>query len=89
MKNLFTLVCFLLIVCLQFSYSQWEPCNNGIHAEYINALAISGNNVFASVVSERGVFFSSDNGNNWTHKDNGVSARTFLKSRRGFPKAPV
>jgi len=58
----------LFFLMLQVSYSQFYQINNGIFGCEIKSVAISGNNVFVGLY-EKGVYFSSDNGNTWYKKD--------------------
>src|SRR3989304_5391321 len=70
MKNLiFILLVFLLYTHLK---AQWEPCNNGLYDfSNIRTIAVSGNNIIAGT-GGAGIFLSTDNGKNWTQKNNGL-----------------
>lgn len=46
------------------SGATWSMSNNGLTAEYVWAMAASGNNLYAS--THAGVFLSTDNGDSWT-----------------------
>jgi hypothetical protein len=61
----FLLINFILnfLIFTTSSYSQWEQCN-GPYGGIVNALAISGSNIFAGTYN--GVFLSTNNGANWT-----------------------
>jgi len=50
----------------------WTAVNNGLISMKINALAVSGTDLFAGT-NDAGVFFSSDNGANWTQVNNGIT----------------
>ena len=56
--------------------SSWTEVNNGLSNKYINALAISGDNVFAGADlggAPSGVFLTTDNGSNWSKVNNGLT----------------
>ncbi len=61
---------FLFFVLVQISYSQWETCNLGTYNGFISGLYVDGNNIFACTSS--GVFFSTDDGDNWLKKNTGL-----------------
>ncbi|MDR3611329.1 MAG: hypothetical protein P4L27_12255 [Ignavibacteriaceae bacterium] len=69
----FLLLQFLIInnYCLQ---AQWVQTNSGV----IYCLALSGNNIFAG--SSRGVFLSTDNGENWKQVNNNNNVQAFAVS---------
>jgi len=48
----------------------WTEVNNGLTNQNINALAISGKNIFAG--TQNGMFLSTDNGDTWTAVNNGL-----------------
>jgi photosystem II stability/assembly factor-like uncharacterized protein len=70
MKIIFTIVCFLLIVSIQSSFSQWEVCNYGLKDSAIHVIKTNANNIFAGTC-RGGVFRSTNGGNSWEEKNNG------------------
>ena len=75
MKKLFLLISFSLLM-LNVAFSQWQQANNGLYGGNVKCIAISGSNIFAG--TDGGVFLSSDNGQNWTLKNKGLTG-TFAK----------
>lgn len=59
------LVTILCVISVQVSNSQWVQINNGMGNRHIYSLAFNANTLFAGG-SNAGVFFSTDNGANWT-----------------------
>lgn len=53
------------------SYSQWESVKKGILGGMINTIMVKDNNVFA-VERGTGIYFSSDNRNNWIERNDGI-----------------
>jgi photosystem II stability/assembly factor-like uncharacterized protein len=70
MKKLliFILFSFTIITTLK---AQWEPCNNGLGGDLIFCFIIDGKNTFAGI--DGGVFMTTDNGDNWIAKNNGLN----------------
>lgn len=65
------LIYFIIISCPFFTaHSQWEACSNGLVGLEVNCLTTVGNNIFAGTYG--GVFLSTDNGNNWSEKNEGL-----------------
>ena len=64
------LILFTLLLANNVLNAQWVS-TNGPYGGSINCIAINGSNIFAGTT--RGVFLSSDNGLNWTQKNNGLS----------------
>jgi photosystem II stability/assembly factor-like uncharacterized protein len=62
------LFCILLLPIL---HAQWQPCN-GPYGGSIRGLFMKDQNIFA-VTDQQGVFFSSDNGNTWSPRNNGLT----------------
>ncbi|MBI5324419.1 MAG: T9SS type A sorting domain-containing protein [Ignavibacteriae bacterium] len=57
---------FYILITLLFSIyvnAQWKECNNGLNAYSIRCFISVGYNIYAG--TERGVFMTSDNGDNW------------------------
>ncbi len=54
-----------------FLYAQWIQ-TSGPQSENITALAVTGENIFAGT-KYSGIFLSTNNGENWTHLDNGLA----------------
>ena len=52
--------------------TSWIQKNNGLTRPYVNALALSGTNIFAGTAGD-GVFLSTNNGTNWTLRNNGLT----------------
>lgn len=73
----FTYVIALLILFTHESSAQWVQYS-GPYGGSINALAISGNNIFAGT-SYGGVFLSTNNGTSWTAVNSGLTG-TLVKS---------
>ncbi len=67
------LILLLLFAILQTGFAQWEQCNNGIWGGNVIALGTNENGIFAG--TQNGVFFSSDGGNTWTERNNGITNR--------------
>jgi photosystem II stability/assembly factor-like uncharacterized protein len=59
-------ILILLVITSSFSFSQWERCN-GPYGGYISLLKTNGDNVY--MVSDSGLYVSSDNGDNWILKN--------------------
>jgi photosystem II stability/assembly factor-like uncharacterized protein len=76
MRKIFTIACFLFIASFQICISQWEECNNGLTNTnlYVNSLAINGNNIIIGILYG-GIFLSTDNGNSWLDKNNGLTSK--------------
>jgi photosystem II stability/assembly factor-like uncharacterized protein len=53
--------------------TNWTAINNGLTSRYVNALLVTGNNLFAGTNS--GVFLSTDNGSNWVSR--GMTSEIF------------
>ncbi|MCX6158558.1 MAG: T9SS type A sorting domain-containing protein [Ignavibacteriae bacterium] len=54
--------------------TSWTTVNNGLTNQYVNALAVSGTNIFAGTWGG-GLFLSTNNGSNWTAVNNGLTGR--------------
>jgi photosystem II stability/assembly factor-like uncharacterized protein len=67
MKKILVIIFFLAITFPLLS--QWQQCN-GFYGGNVTALAVSGNKIFAATYG--GVYFSTDNGNSWIQKNNGL-----------------
>lgn len=52
--------------------AHWSLCNSGLTTLWVNALAISGEKIFAGTVGG-GVFRSTDNGTTWTAANSGLT----------------
>lgn len=66
--RIYIILSILLISMTVATISQtWEPCYKGIENNKILSLAVKENNLYIGS-AEGIVFFSSDNGNNWTEK---------------------
>ncbi|MEI6091659.1 MAG: T9SS type A sorting domain-containing protein [bacterium] len=83
MKKIVLLVIFCLFGVLQLQAQIWEECNNGLIKSTttttyhdFNSLAIVDNYLFA--LTESGIFRSSDVGNTWFEKNNGISGNPFF-----------
>jgi len=50
--------------------TSWTAVNNGLSNTYVDALVVSGTNIFVGTID--GVFLSSDNGSNWTFENKGL-----------------
>src|SRR3989339_517265 len=70
MKKLIIFI-ILLIINTLFSYAQWEECK-GLSGKNVRCIAVKGDTIFAGTWGE-GVFLSTDNGNSWTTKNNGLT----------------
>jgi photosystem II stability/assembly factor-like uncharacterized protein len=70
-----SLVIILFIFSINLSFAQWEFCSETItNPTGITALAIKDSIIFAG--SEfTGIYVSTDNGNTWTAKNNGLTVR--------------
>jgi photosystem II stability/assembly factor-like uncharacterized protein len=63
----------MLLLVSQVSYSQWEAKNTGFYfSGSISTFAIKGNEIFAGT-PYNGIFLSTDKGNTWTNKSNGLN----------------
>ncbi len=65
----------LISMCILFvnATAQWEACNNGLNAPkslYIHSLTADDNKLF--IGTNDGVYFSSDKGNTWIQRSNGL-----------------
>ena len=69
MKKLILLT--MVVLSVNIVSAQWIQ-TNGPYGGYIISIAISGTNIFAGT-DGGGVFFSSDNGANWTAVNNGLT----------------
>ena len=77
MKNLvFTLSFSLIAICVNISYAQWQN-TNGPNGGIVYCMAVKGDTIFAGT-SGGGVFISTDNGESWTAKNNGLTSSTVL-----------
>ena len=78
-KRLITFLIFLLFIFINICNAQWVQMSNGIGVwKSVRCFTISGNNIFAGT-SGYGVYFSSDNGSNWSQtslSDRDMSALT-------------
>jgi hypothetical protein len=54
----------------------WGPYNSGLTNTYVNALAVSGTNLFAG--TSNGIFFSTNNDISWTAADEGLTSPDVL-----------
>lgn len=68
MKNLIVLVALLLFVIS--TQARWKKSNTVYFGE-INSLTASGGTLFAA--TEKGIFITTDNGDNWIEKNNGLT----------------
>jgi len=71
-KFLFLIPVMLILnstISLNNSFAQWVKLS-GPYGKSVNCLEIIGTNLFAG--TSNGLFFSSDNGNNWTSANNGL-----------------
>jgi ribosomal protein S11 len=62
------LLMFLMIASINYSFAQWVQVNNGMGNLSVNALAYSGNDIFAGSgypTGPNGVYKSTDNGTSW------------------------
>jgi len=48
--------------------------SSGLPSTYVTSLAISGNNVFAGTNNNYGLYLNTENGNNWTAVNNGLTS---------------
>ena len=71
MKQHLTLLVFVLFF-FSFNeiYAGWQPLN-GPYGGNINCITVKGQNLFAGT-NDHGVFISSDNGNTWSARNNGL-----------------
>jgi photosystem II stability/assembly factor-like uncharacterized protein len=65
------LVLISFFISLQFSFAQWQSCNNGLTEDTIRSIAVIGNNLYAATID--GIFVSTNNGDSWTAKNNGLN----------------
>jgi hypothetical protein len=56
--------------------TNWTAANNGITNHAVQALAVSGNNIFAGTYQGGGVFLSTNNGTSWTLVDSGLTYKS-------------
>lgn len=70
MKRLL-LICTFCLQFLTIINAQWQP-TNGPYGGNINGLAIKDQYIFA-LIAGSGVFISSDNGNSWSQRNNGLT----------------
>ncbi|MGA2297182.1 MAG: T9SS type A sorting domain-containing protein [FCB group bacterium] len=77
MKNLLLLILFSFSSFIAIN-AQWEPCNNGI--PYCEAFGFikDSNNTYAGV--DCGVYLTTNNGDNWIPKNNGITGINDLRS---------
>ncbi|HAW08133.1 MAG TPA: hypothetical protein DCW42_03040 [Bacteroidetes bacterium] len=68
-------IIIIYILIAQMVYSQWEPCSNGLGDLTVTSFAIKGNNIFAGE-DGYGVYLSTNNGDSWTEKNNGLKTYT-------------
>jgi photosystem II stability/assembly factor-like uncharacterized protein len=68
------LIVLILIFLINFTFllAQWEPCNNGISGSPINYFIIDGKNTYTGIGG--GVFMTTNNGDNWDAKNNGLES---------------
>lgn len=69
------LVVILILVFTQVSWSQWEPCNNGLWGASVTCLLKTESSYFLGT-NRGGIYVSSDKGENWIQKDNVLSYNT-------------
>jgi hypothetical protein len=69
---------FLLFIALagfiSTAYPQWQQTS--LNTGLVSSLTINGTNVFAGI-NHSGVYLSTDNGNSWVPKNNGLPSSTF------------
>jgi photosystem II stability/assembly factor-like uncharacterized protein len=69
MKKISILLLSLLLPLVCFS--QWEPCNNGINGAIVNNI-LQNDNVMYMCTNGGGIKISTDFGENWIDKNNGL-----------------
>jgi photosystem II stability/assembly factor-like uncharacterized protein len=69
-SNLTLLVFVLFFFSFNEIYAGWQPVN-GPYGGYSTCIKVKGQNVFAGTY-DHGVFISSDNGNTWSARNNGL-----------------
>ncbi|HOV91617.1 MAG TPA: T9SS type A sorting domain-containing protein [Candidatus Kapabacteria bacterium] len=70
-----SLVIILFIFSINLSFAQWEFCSETIaNPTHITALAIKDSIIFAGSAYS-GIYVSTDNGNTWAAKNNGLTVR--------------
>ena len=74
MKNLISVLVVLMTLCFT-AQAQWVDISPVAAGTY-NAIAVSGNNLFASAMGS-GVYLSTDNGTNWTKANAGLTDTNF------------
>ena len=79
MKTFYKTLIVLVLVLLktQFIYPQWVQ-TNGPNGGYVSCLAVNGTNIYAGTYGG-GVFFSTNNGTNWTQINNGLT-NTYIQA---------
>jgi len=70
MKKFIFLLVFVILSANM--YSQWEPCNNGLNGGDIITIVSDGSNIYTGT-NGGGIFKSSDNGQNWSAVNSGLT----------------
>ncbi len=78
-KNKFIVTTFLLFISLNSSIAQWEQTNTPGGGD-ITALFAEGENLYAGAAYD-GIYFSSNNGNNWYPSSSGLPSLELTKDR--------
>ena len=76
-------IVFLFFVLLQPSYSQWVACNNGLQDLHILSMTVSDSNIIVGNGGDfvySGIYLSTDSGNNWIAKNNGLPPHLVVAS---------
>ncbi|MGA2297565.1 MAG: T9SS type A sorting domain-containing protein [FCB group bacterium] len=76
-KKIFLVLSVLFLFVLNFTSlnAQWEACNNGlpgVNDEITGGFIIDGKNIYVGI--DGGIFMTTDNGDNWLPKNNGLKA---------------
>jgi hypothetical protein len=77
MKKITLTIVAILFFCNQFIIAQWEECNNGLSNLFTWSIVINENNIFTGTWGG-GIFLSTDNGNSWKQKNNGITNLNIL-----------
>jgi len=78
----YILITFTLLI--NNIFAQWEECNNGLYGGSVSCITMSENHLFAGT-SGGGIFLSTDNGNSWNTRNNGLTNYFIWAIRKRLP----
>ena len=71
MNKKLLLFIIIIITSILDVNAQWESCNNGLNCRFVFTFTINENNIY--VGTDKGVFVSTNNGENWLPINSGIS----------------